>query len=136
MSSKVNGINQIIKNGNVIVAYMMEECTWCEKLKPIWKQIKKTNPSKIKDITVTRNNPTILEGLDCDTTDTNKGFPCICAYNNGKKSECFKGERSLENLKNFVKIQSTKKFMKYRIGQIAGTAIGCAFSGNIFGNSY
>tara|TARA_B100000674_G_C37802606_1_gene897213 strand:+ start:413 stop:895 length:483 start_codon:yes stop_codon:yes gene_type:complete len=93
MNSQVKKINKAIKEKPlVIIAYLMEGCGWCEKLKPEWKKVKK-NKNYLYEIVVSKNNPNILEGLDCDTSDTNGGFPCICIYKNGKKSKCHSGYR-------------------------------------------
>ena len=93
MNSQVKKINKALKEKPlVIVAYLMEGCGWCEKLKPEWKKVKK-NKNYLYEIVVSKNNPNILEGLDCDTSDTNGGFPCICIYKNGKKSKCHSGYR-------------------------------------------
>jgi len=103
MINKVKQINDSLKNGKLIIAFMMVGCHWCDELKPIWKSVKSKYPGKLFDITVSQDDPNILDKLDCDTKDTTKGFPCICAYNNGKKIECFKGNRTPETIERFVK---------------------------------
>ena len=102
MINKVKQINDSLKNGKVIIAFMMAGCHWCVKLKPIWDSVKSKYPGELFDITVSQDDPNILDKLDCDTKDTTKGFPCICAYNNGKKVECFKGNRTPETINKFV----------------------------------
>ncbi len=93
MNSKVEKINKALKEKPVvIVAYLMEGCGWCDKLKPVWNKVKK-GKNNLYDVVVSKNNPNVLEGLDCDTSDTNGGFPCICIYKNGKKSKCHSGYR-------------------------------------------
>ena len=119
MVNTANEINTSLKNGKVIIAYMMVGCHWCDELKPIWQQIKKNNPNRIKEVIVSEKNPTILDDLDCDTNDTVKGFPCICAYDNGKKMACFKGDRTFETLTTFAnkhleQNQSGGKRKKYK----------------------
>jgi len=103
MTNKVKQINNSLKKGKVIIAFMMVGCQWCVELKPIWNSVKSKYPGKLFDITVSQNDPNILDELDCDTKDTTEGFPCICAYNNGKKVECFKGNRTPETINEFVK---------------------------------
>ena len=103
MSSKVKELNKSLKEGNVVIAFFMTGCHWCDELKPVWNKLKKKySPKKIKDITVSPTNFSILDGLNCDTSDTTKGFPCICSYTNGKKNTCFKGERNEATLTNFM----------------------------------
>ena len=42
MNSQVKKINKALKEKPlVIIAYLMEGCGWCEKLKPEWKKVKK-----------------------------------------------------------------------------------------------
>ena len=44
MDSKVEKINKAIQEKDVvIVAYLMEGCGWCDKLKPVWKNVKNKN---------------------------------------------------------------------------------------------
>uniref|UniRef100_A0A6C0C235 Thioredoxin domain-containing protein n=1 Tax=viral metagenome TaxID=1070528 RepID=A0A6C0C235_9ZZZZ len=110
MSSKVKEINNSLKEGPLIIGYFMVGCHWCDELKPIWKKLqKKYSSNTIKDITVSPSNPTALNGLNCDTSDTTKGFPCICAYINGNKQACFKGNRTEETLTNFIDKYVKKK---------------------------
>ena len=95
MVNKVKQINESLKNGKLIIAFMMVGCHWCDELKPIWNSVKSKYPGELFDIAVSQEDPNILDKLDCDTKDTTKGFPCICAYNNGKKIECFNVLRKL-----------------------------------------
>jgi hypothetical protein len=105
MDSKVEKINKAIQEKDVvIVAYLMEGCGWCDKLKPVWKNVKNKNKDlHLFDITVSRENPRILEGLNCDTSDTNGGFPCICIYKKGKKSKCHSGYKDEPALRKLVR---------------------------------
>ena len=103
MTNKVKQINDSLKNGKVIIAFMMVGCHWCDKLKPIWNSVKSKYPENLFDITVSQDDPNVLDKLNCDTSNTTNGFPSICAYNNGKKIECFKGNRTQEAINKFVK---------------------------------
>lgn len=102
MNSKVEKINKALKEKPVvIVAYLMEGCGWCDKLKPVWNKVKQ-GKDNLYEVVVSKKNPNILDGLDCDTKDTNGGFPCICVYKNGKKSKCVSGYRDETALQKLV----------------------------------
>ena len=103
MDSKVEKINKAIQEKDVvIVAYLMEGCGWCDKLKPVWNKVKK-GKGHLYEIVVSEKNPNILNDLDCDTSDTNGGFPCICIYKKGKKSKCHSGYKDEPALKKLVR---------------------------------
>jgi thiol-disulfide isomerase/thioredoxin len=99
------GLNKIMKNGTVIVAFFMppKRCSHCDALKPTWNQLMK----KYKNIST--KTPTALvtsvmgsEGL-MDTSDTEvDGFPTIRVFRSGKKYEDYDKERSMDALSNFI----------------------------------
>tara|TARA_B100000424_G_scaffold262675_1_gene249042 strand:- start:719 stop:1207 length:489 start_codon:yes stop_codon:yes gene_type:complete len=100
------GLNKIMKNGIVIIAFFMKpkQCTHCEALKPTWNQLMK------KYRKISTNMPCALatsvvgtEGL-IESDDTNiEGFPTIRVFRSGKKyGNDYEQERSFDALSRFI----------------------------------
>ena len=74
----------------------MDGCGWCDKFKPLWSKLKK----EVKDIKFMKingpQNPTMKDKYGVKT------YPALVKIEN-KNHELFEGERTFENLKDFLK---------------------------------
>lgn len=87
-----------------IVLMFHPQCGHCVQMRPQWEMMKKRVPSNVKIIEIDGSemsgSPTLSRSPVGQETE---GFPTIMRLNNGKVVEKFSGERTEENLVNFVK---------------------------------
>ena len=79
-----------------LIYFYMDGCGWCDKFKPLWSKLKK----EVKDIKFMKingpQNPTMKDKYGVKT------YPALVKIEN-KNHELFEGERTFENLKDFLK---------------------------------
>lgn len=86
------------KNKNIIFFYL-PGCSHCEKVKPVWEQIK-NEYSGNSSITLTD-----IDGSSDETTASKygvEGYPTFIFLESGVKKQVYDGDRSLESLREFV----------------------------------
>lgn len=94
--------NQVIENDVTFVALTASWCGHCKRLAPTWQQLaeKYVGNDRVK-----------IAKIDCSVTENRnvcneqevQGYPTIFIYKNGKKISEYNGNRSLEDMFDFVK---------------------------------
>lgn len=101
----------IVEKGKVFVKFYAPWCGHCQRLAPTWLDLAKAMEFN-EEVTIAKIDCTEYRGI-CSTHDV-KGYPTLLWFENGQKAGKYSGDRSLEDLKNYVnqmagdKIQAKK----------------------------
>lgn len=102
-----NNINNNTNNNNYeIVLYYANWCGWCKKFMPEWDQFKQWSNTNLSNVKVTK--------IDCTNNNNQcqkanvQGFPTVILYKNNQKLTEFNGQRTSNNLINFVRKWNNK----------------------------
>jgi hypothetical protein len=90
--------NTLLKKNKWIVLYHWKQCGHCIELLPKWKTITK-NENKCCIMEIEYSVYPLLQKKYTNVS----GFPSIIVYDNGKVIDDFKEQRTLTNLKKFIK---------------------------------
>jgi len=99
----VDEYNNLIPKKHVIVLYYMDNCGFCDLLKPKWDRFEKRakkNHKKDDDFVIARVNSNHIKGVDGDSDVI--GYPTIMHLLDGKKHSEFNGERSEDALEEYL----------------------------------
>jgi thioredoxin domain-containing protein 5 len=92
-----------------VVLMFHPECGHCVQMRPAWEMMKKRVPSNVKIVEIDgsemSSSPTLSRSMVGQQTE---GFPTIMRLTNGKVVEKFSGERTPENLVEFVSKSASK----------------------------
>ncbi|KAG5684013.1 hypothetical protein PVAND_013266 [Polypedilum vanderplanki] len=102
LSLSGDSFEQAIKEDVTFIKFFAPWCGHCKRMIPAWHELAKKfiNDSKIK---IAKVDCTLAENRDlCSAQDVN-GFPTIFIYRNGEKVTEYNGDRSLEDMYDFVK---------------------------------
>ncbi|TRY71848.1 hypothetical protein TCAL_05412 [Tigriopus californicus] len=95
-----------IKAGNHFIKFYAPWCGHCQKLAPTWDELAET----FADGTVAK-----IAKVDCTQAQSLcqeheiKGYPTLAWFKNGKKTEVYRGARTLDELSDFVKTSAETK---------------------------
>lgn len=99
----VDKYNNLIPKKHVIVLYYMDNCGFCDLLKPKWNRFEKRAKKKQKndnDFVIARVNSNHIRDVDGDSDVI--GYPTIMHLLDGKKQGEFNGERSEDALEEYL----------------------------------
>jgi len=92
-----------------VVLMFHPQCGHCVQMRPAWEMMKKRVPSNVKIVEIDgsemSSSPTLSRSMVGQQTE---GFPTIMRLTNGKVVEKFSGERTPENLVEFVSKSASK----------------------------
>jgi thioredoxin domain-containing protein 5 len=92
-----------------VVLMFHPQCGHCVQMRPAWEIMKKRVPSNVKIVEIDgsemSSSPTLSRSMVGQQTE---GFPTIMRLTNGKVVEKFSGERTPENLVEFVSKSASK----------------------------
>ena len=92
-----------------VVLMFHPQCGHCVQMRPSWELMKKRVPSNVKIVEIDGSemsgSPTLSRSAVGQQTE---GFPTIMRLNNGEVVEKFSGERTPENLVEFVSKSASK----------------------------
>jgi len=107
-SKIIGGLLEDTKNKDtVIIVYHWNSCGHCRSFMPMFHDLLNKERNLINFSNIFEVEYDNFKYLPNDLTDVN-AFPMIIAYENGKKKEEFKEQRTKENLKKFIKDNSSK----------------------------
>lgn len=90
-----------IGNGVTIIKFYAPWCGHCKRLVPTWDELA-TKYIGTKSVKVAKVDCTLSENKELCSTQEVDGFPTIFIYRDGDKVTEYNGNRSLEDLVNFV----------------------------------
>lgn len=94
-----DNFDSVIESGKAFVKFYAPWCGHCQRLAPTWLALAKAMEFN-EEITIAKIDCT--EYRDVCTTFDVKGYPTMLWFENGQKVDKYSGERSLEDLKNYV----------------------------------
>lgn len=97
---------QVIKNDVTFIKFFAPWCGHCKRMQPTWQQLalKFVGDEKVK---IAKVDCTLTENRDLCSEQDVQGFPTIFIYKNGEKITEYNGNRSLEDMFDFVKSHLT-----------------------------
>jgi thioredoxin domain-containing protein 5 len=97
---------QVIKSDVTFVKFYAPWCGHCKRMQPTWQQLalKFVGDEKVK---IGKVDCTLTENRDLCSEQDVQGFPTIFIYKNGEKITEYNGNRSLEDMFDFVKSHLT-----------------------------
>lgn len=78
------------------VLFHADWCGYCQKIKPVWEELKKANTHFVGSVNCTDGIPESLKIFDI------KGFPSIQIFKNGIHMGEYDGERTFEALQSYA----------------------------------
>lgn len=90
-----------IEKGVTIIKFYAPWCGHCKRLVPTWDELA-TKYVGNKNVKIAKVDCTLSDNKDLCSTQEVDGFPTIFIYRNGDKVTEYNGNRSLEDLVNFV----------------------------------
>ncbi|XP_060526994.1 thioredoxin domain-containing protein 5 homolog [Cylas formicarius] len=91
--------DSLTEKGKHFVKFYAPWCGHCQKLAPVWEDLAKAMEFN-EEINIAKIDCTIHRQV-CNNFDV-RGYPTLLWIEDGKKIDKFQGERTLENLKNYV----------------------------------
>lgn len=108
-SKLIGGLLEKKKNNDiVIIVYHWNSCGHCRSFMPVFHDLLNRERDLMDMSNIFEVEYDNFKYLPNDLTDVN-AFPMIIAYENGKKKEEFKEQRTPENLKKFIKSNASSK---------------------------
>lgn len=103
--------NTMPKHASIVMVYMMDNCPYCENLKPTWETVKKIldNDNRFEDLLVADINSNASNQLPLPPVT---GFPNIKILNDNKLTE-YTGMREVDPLLKFIQ-KMVKKNKKHK----------------------
>ena len=104
-SGQGKGFDELIsKKDNVsFVKFHQPECHHCKKMKKAWEDLGKLLQDKCKkNISLIEENGDALSESKSDVSKEIRGFPTIMILESGKKKAEYSGDRTTEDLLNFM----------------------------------
>ena len=116
VKSKIDGgfLEEKKNNDTIVIVYHWNSCGHCKILMDMFEDLLMYQSNIFNKSNVFGVEYDNFKYLPDELTDVN-AFPMIIAYENGKKKEEFKEQRTKENLEKFIKDNSSKTLSKSTI---------------------
>ena len=104
-NNKHQDLNNLLNKSQVYAKIVMPGCHFCEELEPKWKKMENVLKRKYNNnVVLSSIHSDSVNNVNCNTSVD--GYPTIRYFNNGNHVEDFQGERSVNNLVEWVKKHS------------------------------
>ena len=107
-AGNITKFEKSLKKEPTVVFYYASWCGYCISFKPVWDSFVKVCKKKYPVIKLAKVESLVIPSLNYDPNVT--GYPTVKFYNkNLNENNEFKGDRSVDNLVNFLKEHTQKK---------------------------